>query len=153
MMILGCGNCVYYAMWHRFPPTSSWVVIVPLWFIVLSVIGPSTSMRLRAIPPVYVAIPLVLAVVFFAPGVIGPPLGFWIPICCIVGTVSGLSKLQSPKTRKVVLGITVAAVVALVGFGTCDVVADNRMLAAEKERYLPAWEATGKVNPHRIPAP
>jgi len=108
-------------------------------------------MRLRAIPPVYVAIPLVLAVAFFAPGMIGPPLGFWIPICCIVGTVSGLSKLQSPKTRKVVLGITVAAVVALAGFGTRDVVAYNRTPAAQKEKYLPVWEADRKARSNKQP--
>ena len=79
-------------------------------------------------------------VFFFAPGMIGPPLGFWIPICCIVGTLSGFSQKQSARIRKTVAGTTVLAMIALVGFGAHDYLVYNRMPAAEKERLIPVWE-------------
>jgi hypothetical protein len=82
---LPCGNCVYYALWHKFPPTTSWSIIIPIWFLALSVIRTWTNEELPAIPTIFLGLPLVLAVFFFAPAEIGPPLGFWIPICCVIG--------------------------------------------------------------------
>jgi len=134
--------CVYYAMWHKFPPTASWVVIIPLWFLVLSAVRTFSGIRLRAIPSLYVSLPLVLAVLWFAPGAVGPPLGFWIPVCCVVGTVTGLSRLQPEKARKTLMLITAGACVALVGFGVRDYVIYRRMPDAEKEKFLPVWEVT-----------
>lgn len=89
---LACGNCVYYAMWHKFPPTASWVLIIPCWFLLLSVIRTWTGLKLSTIPHIYIAIPLVVAVFFFSPGAIGPPLGLWIPFCCVIGTWVGIQK-------------------------------------------------------------
>lgn len=136
-----CGNCVYYDMWHRFPPTQSWVVIIPLWFLVLSGIRTFGAGRIRSIPPLYVAAPLVVAVFMLAPGMIGPPLGFWIPICCVVGTVSALSGKQSARLRKGIGLLTGGVVLALVAFGARDYVAYDRMPADEKAKFMPVWEA------------
>ena len=139
--MLACGNCVYYAMWNRFPPTESWVVIIPLWFLILSGMRTFGAGRLKSIPPLYVAAPLVFAVFLFAPAAIGPPLGFWIPICCVVGTVSALSRKQSPGLRKSVLLLTAGVVAALTVFGVRDYVAYRQMPVEEKAKFQPVWEA------------
>jgi uncharacterized membrane protein len=81
MPTLACGNCVYYAMWLRFPPISSWVVLIPLWFLALAAVRSFGKARLRAVPPFSIAVVLVLVVCTLSPGIIGPPLGFWIPVC------------------------------------------------------------------------
>lgn len=136
-----CGNCVYYAMWQRFPPISSWVVIIPCWFLALSSIRTFRAARLSGIPPLYVAAPLVLAVAFFAPGVIGPPLGFWIPICCAIGTWAGLARTQPKNVKAATLVVSAIVTIALVAFGAYDLVTYYQMPEAERQRFIPVWEA------------
>lgn len=143
---LACGNCVYYAMWHKFPPTNSWVVIIPLWFVLLSAIRTFSNGKLWAIPTLHFALPIVIVVGVIAPGMIGPPLGFWIPICCIAGTVSAISNDQSPLIRKRVLRLTGCVLVALVAFAACDYVAYNNMSAKERAKFTPVWEREPKTN-------
>ena len=134
-----CGNCVFYTMWHWFPPINSWVVIIPAWLVVLSALRTFSTTAFWAIPPLYVAVPLVLAVYLFAPGMIGPPLGFWIPICCIVGTLAGIFKAKSRSIRSTVLVLTGCVLTALFAFGTYDWVAYHRMPAAERAQFTPVW--------------
>ncbi len=137
---LACGNCVYYAMWHKFPPTASWVLIIPGWFLALSIIRTWSDRKLSGIPRIYVALPLVLAVFFFAPGMIGPPLGFWIPVCCLIGTWTGLRYHWNTPLARSLITVTVLASFALAAFGARDYVQYKQMPAAEKQKFLPAWE-------------
>lgn len=125
--LLACGNCVYDALWQLFPPTRSWIVIFPAWLLVLSAMRTLQHVRLWGVPPLYVTVPLIVAVFFLAPSMIGPPLGFWIPICCIVGTVSGISAAQSAQIRRCILGIAALALLALIGGGTWNYVEYRRM--------------------------
>lgn len=139
---LACGNCVYYAMWHRFPPISSWIVIIPVWFLFLSAIRTFSTNTISAVPTLHVAVPLVIAVFFFAPGMIGPPLGFWIPVCCVVGTFAGLIKNDSASVKRQLMATSALAVTALIAFGLRDYHLYNQMPTAEKEKFIPDWEAT-----------
>lgn len=115
--LVGCGNCIYYALVEIFPPTESWVVILPLWFIALAGIRTFTGARLSGIPSLYLAVPLALAVFVLAPALVGPPLGFWIPACCLVGTSSGRQVSQQQTVRRLVTGLGVAAAVCLLSCG------------------------------------
>lgn len=138
--ILACGNCVYFAMWHQFPPMASWVLIIPGWFLVLSAIRTWTGQKLVAIPHIYTAIFLVLAVFFIAPSIIGPPLGFWIPVCCIIGTWVGIHKNWNTTLARTLIAITMVTAISLVAFGALDYRRYDQMPAAEKEKRLPVWE-------------
>ncbi len=149
--MLACGNCVYYAMWHAFPQTSSWVIIIPLWFLALSAIRTFSTSKLRTIPPLFFAVPLVFLVGLFAPGMIGPPLGFWIPICCIAGTVSGWSREQSQTIRKTVIALTGCVLVALVASGSRDYVTYNQIPAAERAKFTPTWESISPPQTDDVP--
>jgi hypothetical protein len=131
-------------MWHRFPPTASWVLIIPAWFLTLSVIRTWTGKKLSAIPGIYIALPLVLAVFFFAPGMIGPPLGFWIPVCCVIGTCAGVRKHWKTPLARTLTILTVLTSVCLATFGARDYHNYDQMPAVEKEQFLPVWEAMEK---------
>ncbi|MBD3672657.1 MAG: hypothetical protein HUJ26_03930 [Planctomycetaceae bacterium] len=137
---LACGNCVYYAMWHRFPPTASWVFIIPGWFLVLSIVRTWSDTKLSLIPRIPIAIMLVVALFFFAPGMIGPPLGFWIPVCCLVGTWTGLrNHWKTPLANKLV-AVTVFVAASLVIFGVRDYRHYSQMPTSDKEKFRPIWE-------------
>ena len=139
MTELACGNCVYYAMWHRFPPTASWVVLIPLWYLALSTIRTFSSTKLMAVMPLYLAVPLILIIFLFAPGIIGPPLGFWIPVCILVGTISGFRN-ERPHLRQGVIVLSLVFAVLLLAFGTWDAIEYRRMPEARKAQLRPDWE-------------
>ena len=135
-----CGNCVYYAMWHRFPPTASWVFIIPAWFLVLSLVRTGTGKTLQAIPRIYVAIPLVLAVFLLAPGAIGPPLGFWIPLCCIIGTYAGIKEHWKSSLARTLTAVLACTSMSLVAFGAYNWQQYDQLPTAEKEKLRPGRE-------------
>lgn len=143
---IACGNCVYYALWHKFPPTNSWVVLIPLWFLTLSAARTFGRTSIKGIPKLYIALPLVIAVLYFAPGMIGPPLGFWIPICCLIGTWAGLHA-KGVTLRKHVKVVTVCFTVALLAFGAGDYHQYNEMPQPEKDKLIPVWEAMPEPQP------
>ncbi len=138
--VIACGNCVYDALWLDFPPTASWVIIIPCWFLVLSFIRTWTGISLSGIPPIYIAIPLVFIVFLIAPGMIGPPLGFWIPVCCIIGTWKGFQKNRRKPTTKTLLAVTVVTILMLVTFGAHDYYKFSQMPKTEMAKFLPVWE-------------
>jgi len=143
LSIIACGICVYYAMWQNFPPTSSWIIIIPLWFLMFSAIRTSTGITIKGIPTLYVAIPLVIAVFYVAPGMIGPPLGLWIPACCIAGTCAGL-RSENSSVRRSVAKLSVIVIGSLLVFGGRDYYVYNQMPQVEKDKFIPVWEAMAK---------
>lgn len=138
-VLLACGNCAYYALWLKFPPTASWVVIFPVWFLLLSAGRTWTGKPLAGIPTLYSAIPLVLIVVLLAPATVGPALGFWIPVCCVIGTWSGIRRYHATSLGRTLIGLTAAIGVSLVAFGAFDYRLYHSMSAAEKARFRPCW--------------
>jgi hypothetical protein len=135
-----CGNCVYYALWQQFPPISSWAVLVPLWFVALAAIRTWHGTAITAIPPVYVAIPLVLAVWLFAPGTFGPMLGSWIPVCAVIGTVSVWRRATSPAVRQAVSRLSVSTGLLLTAFGVHDYIEYAQMPDEQRSQFVPTWE-------------
>ena len=138
--VIACGNCVYYAMWKKFPPISSWILIIPIWLVALAGVRTFSAARIAAVPPIYAAIPLVLAVWLFAPGTLGPLLGVWIPFCCIIGTISGLRASQPATVRRAVATLSVLTVLSLISFGVFNYVVYNQMPPKERAKYLPVWQ-------------
>jgi len=143
--VFACGNCVYYALWQKFPPVASWAVIIPLWFVALAAIRTYSELRIAAVPEVYFAIPLVLAVWLFAPGTLGPILGMWIPVCCLIGTNAALRPSQSPTLRRAVIRLSIVTGVTLVAFGVFNYVEYIRMPDQQRARYIPTWERPREV--------
>lgn len=135
--MLACGNCVYYSLYLKFPPIASLVVIFPLWLVGLSAIRTLMRARLLGVPSLYLTVPLVLLVWLFSPATYGPPLGFWIPICCVVGTISGLSSQQSAAVKRGVLLLLVCAVISSAAFGTLNVLQYYQMSEQERDQLNP----------------
>ena len=135
--VIACGNCLYYAMWHRFPPIASCGVILPIWLVALAGVRAFSGAHLTAVPPIHAAIPLVLVVWIFAPGTGGPLLYLWIPFCCVIGTISGLRAAQTVTVRRTVAKLSFLAVLSLISFGALNSVSYNRMPPEERARYLP----------------
>jgi hypothetical protein len=139
-MLVACGNCFYYAIWFRFPAISTCVVVFPVWLLALSTVRTAAGLRLAAVPSLWIALPLIAAVVWFAPGMIGPLLGVWIPICCVWGTGAALTRAESLPLRSSAIVLSLGALVALLIGGTYDYVVAARMPADQRERLRPRWE-------------
>jgi len=90
---------------------------------------------------------MVLAVVWFAPGIMGPPLGFWIPICCLIATCTGLTN-GDPDLKRSIAVSSIAAAIALVAFGAHDFYEYNEMPQAERDKLIPTWEGIAKRKPN-----
>ncbi len=142
-----CGNCGWAAWYSSFPPTNSWCVIIPGWLLVLSAlrtiyapVSPQERPQLRGVPSFVIAAPLVVLVALVAPAILGPALGIWMPVCCVLGTGSGLSRAPSPGLRNSLLMTTGIVVLLLAGFGTRDYLVYNQMTPEEKVKYLPCWK-------------
>lgn len=141
---LACGNCVFYALWHRFPAIVSWSVVFSVWLIALSLVRTAGGVRIPGVPPIYLALPLVLLVWLFAPGMAGPVLGIWIPVCCVIGTSSALTQ-PAMKHRRVVNWLGVTAAFCLVVFGAWDYVRYHELSPEERARWQPVWEQADRL--------
>ena len=141
--VLACGNCAFYALWHRFPAVVSWSVVFSVWLIALSAVRTAGGVRIPGVPPVYLALPLVLLVWLFAPGIAGPVLGIWIPVCCVIGTSSALTQ-PAMKHRRVVNGLGLAAASCLLVFGAWDYVRYHQLSPEERGRWQPVWERASR---------
>ncbi len=141
---LACGNCVYYALWHKFPPTASWVVILPAWFLVLSVIRTVTGKKLSGIPHFLISLPLVVAALFYGPATLGPMLGLWIPVCIVVGTATGLQQHQRTPLARPLLAITAIAMLCLLLCGALNYFQYYQMPASQRDAFRPDWERSPK---------
>jgi uncharacterized membrane protein YbaN (DUF454 family) len=53
---LSCSACHYYVAWYYFPPTASWIWLLPVWLLTLSL---SRGSVIRFRPPLMVTLPLV----------------------------------------------------------------------------------------------
>ena len=138
--LIACGTCIHFSLWQRFPAVDSWVIIFPIWFVVLSGFRTFLWIPLLAIPRLYLAVPLVLAVAFFAPGTLGPYLGIWIPVCCVIGTISGIRKSPNSQVRTSIATVTILALASLISFAWYNYNLQSKMSSEERAKYLPVWE-------------
>ena len=141
-----CGNCGWAAWYSIFPPTNSWCVIIPCWLLALSAlrtvyapVSPQELPRLRGVPSFVIAAPLVVLIALIAPAILGPALGIWMPVGCVVATWSGLARTPASSLRSSLLMTTSTVVLLLAGFGTRDYLVYNQMTPEEKVKYLPCW--------------
>lgn len=157
--VIACGNCVHSSIWYRFPAIDSCVWIFPLWIVVLSGVRTFGNAKLRLVPSFPVTLILVFLILLLAPAMIGPPLGFWIPISCIAGTWSAFKLSKRVKTAAVITATV--AVVAQIGFGFHDYAVYKAMTHQERLEFVsplhrpnveaPANSAPGPQSPASMP--
>lgn len=156
-MTFACGMCVYYALYLRYPAINSASVILTLWLLALSVARSGNGCRpIRGIPPILLAIPLVVLVWFFAPGTAGPFLGFWIPICVGIGTWDLVTDRNDAKRRRVGGTLAIVAGLCLLGFGSLDYYQFSQLSPEQKLRMTPPWlrpPAAREEAPSSVDAP
>jgi hypothetical protein len=147
-LVFACGNCVYYEMWKDFPAIHTWSYIFPFWLVALSTLRAFGWGIHSMVPPLPIALTLISLAVVFAPGTVGPILGFWIPICC-VGCLA-VSLFHSSSAARVTRYVSVAFVVALATGAIGDFSYYSQRTREEWEQiYRPAWERHRQQEPPR----
>ena len=112
--MFACGVCFAGLLKASFPPGMWWVWIGSFWFLSLSIVGWNLRGVGRLIPGPGLALLILFLVALSVPWT-GPYFAMFLLPFCVLSTILALFAVRSEprRTKRTVLGLTVAAVMAL----------------------------------------
>jgi hypothetical protein len=145
MGILACGNCVWSALYLRFPAIATFCTVTSLWLVALSILRIVLKRSISGVPSIVIVVPALILCALASPMLIGPVLFAWVPVCCAVGTVS-LLRNADPVGRRAAMRLAVVACCVGGAFGAAEYEKFGRLTQEQKDKINPAIQMRRLLN-------
>ena len=100
--MLACSSCHYFIAWYHFPPTASWIWILPAWMLVLSFSRKSLPVFC---PPLYVTLPIAAFGLLTLGNILSLVGVFQILTCLVTTALNWRANVSSRWTAQAILAL------------------------------------------------